>query len=271
MKKFFTFILFATFLNSYSFCQELNDDFCDYEIQSIKSEILDVEKEILISLPESYTESYTYPVVIVLEGEVLFETLAPLTKLMAKMNEIPECIVVGIPFYNQHMEYAPHINGIPESGNADKMLKFYNDELFPLLETKFRCSEDRIIWAHSGLGGIFCTYLLLGPDDQFSGILSSSPNLKWIQQYIVPTDAFRLVSEKENLFYYLTIGSEEIEGESAEMYKYVSEFRDKLTESAPENLNWHYRLYNQNNHFSNAIETYMDGLMLYFKETKKID
>lgn len=268
MKTFFAFILFTFSLVSISFCQQLTDDYCNYEIEKIESEILNTEKEILISLPDNYVDSSTYPIVIVLESEVLFETLAPLTKLMDKVNEIPACIVVGIPFYNQHFDYAPHIDGIPESGNANKMIKFYKEELFTLLESKYHGNGEKIIWAHSGLGGIFCTFLLLGPDNQFSGILSSSPNLKFVQQYIIRNNAFDNVSKKNKLFYYLTIGSKEKEGESSELYWYVNEFHKKLEASAPENLNWHYRLYEQNNHFSNAIETYMDGLMLYFEEKK---
>jgi predicted alpha/beta superfamily hydrolase len=236
---------------------------------SIESGILSEKKEIYIGLPDTYNDSTKYPVVVVLEGEVLFETFAPLTNLMGQVNEIPECIVVGIPFYNKHLEYAPKITGHPESGNADKMLEFYREELFPILDSLYHCTEDRIIWAHSGLGGIFCTYLLLGPDSQFSGILSSSPNLKWIQEYITAESAFQLLSKKGRVFYYLTFGSNEGEAYMGNMYQQVNEFRDKLAAEAPGNLVWKFQLYENNNHFTNAIETYMDGLILYFKLMKQ--
>lgn len=235
---------------------------------TLHSDILNTDKEIYIGLPENFNDSTEYPMVLVLEGEVLFETVAPLTKLMAKVNEIPECVVVGIPFYNKHLEYAPKISAHPESGNADKMLEFYKKELFPLLASRYNCRKDRIIWAHSGLSGIFCTYLLLGPDKQFNGIISSSPNLKWMTDYIDKENVFEELAKKDKMFYYLTFGSNEGDDYMGNMYTGVKKFRDKLEKEAPKNLIWKYQLNENNNHFTNAIETYADGLILYFNEIK---
>ncbi len=231
---------------------------------TLESSVLQESKEIFIGLPSNYSDTISYPIVLVLEGEVLFETFAPLTKLMAEVDEIPECIVVGIPFYNEHLDYAPKINSVPESGNADKMLQFYKVELFPLLESLYSCSDKRVIWAHSGLGGIFCTYLLLGPDNQFNAILSSSPNLKWMTQYTENDEVFKEVARKENLFYYLTFGGDEGVEYMSEMYNHVERFKKILEDKAPNNLNWVSELKENNNHFTNAIETYMEGLKLYF-------
>jgi predicted alpha/beta superfamily hydrolase len=232
---------------------------------NIESGILRETKEIYVGLPAGYNDSTEYPLVIILEAEILFETLAPLTRLMAEVNEIPHCILVGIPFYNKHLDYAPKIPGVQESGNADKMLDFYREELFPCLAARYHCTEQRIIWAHSGLGGIFCTYLLLGPDDQFSGILSSSPNLRWMQEYVKDDTAFVKLARKGRIFYYLTFGSAEEEAYMGSMYKGVEEFRERLEKEAPGNLVWKFQLYENNNHFTNALETFIDGLRLYFK------
>jgi len=231
----------------------------------ITSDILTEEKDIYIGLPEHFNDTSEYPLILVLEGEVLFETFAPVTRLAAQLNEIPECIVVGIPFNNKHLDYAPVISGHPESGRADKMLEFYRYELFPLLDSLYHISVDKIIWAHSGLGGIFCTYLLLGPDAQFTGILSSSPNLKWMHEYITKEDAFAELAKKGEVFYYLTFGSSEDEAYMGEMFQQVQELKEKLENEAPNNLVWEYQLNENNNHFTNAIETYMDGLILYFE------
>lgn len=234
----------------------------------INSKVLNQEKEIYIGLPANYNDTTEYPLIIVLEGEVLFETFAPLTRLMGQFNEIPPCIVVGIPFYNKHLDYAPVISAHPESGNADTMLEFYRHELFPMLDSIYNCSNDRIIWAHSALGGIFCTYLLIGPDSQFTGIISSSPALKWMQDYLSLDDVFIETSQKGKIFYYLTFGSNEAEDYMGDMYLKVQDFKTKLEHEAPDNLVWQYQLNENNNHFTNAIETYMDGLILYFQQMK---
>lgn len=232
---------------------------------TVHSNILNEEKAVFIGLPEHFNDSTEYPVIIVLEGEILFETIAPMTRLMASVNEIPECVVVGIPLNNRHLDYAPVISSVPESGNADKMLRFYHDELFPLLAEKYHCTKDRIIWAHSGLGGIFCTYLLLGPDNQFDGIFSSSPNLKWVKEYIDSSDAFDKLAKKDTVFYYLTFGSNEAEDYMGSMFHHVFKFKNRLEKEAPGNLIWKYQLNMDETHFSNAIETFIDGLRYYFK------
>lgn len=234
----------------------------------IHSKILNQDKEIFIGLPKNFNDSTDYPMILVLEGEVVFETFAPVTRLMAEVNEIPECIVVGIPFYNKHLEYAPKISAHPESGNADKMLEFYGEELFPLLDSIYNCRKDRLIWSHSALGGIFCTYVLLGPDRQFNGILSSSPSLKWMPDYTNKENAFEELAKKDKVFYYLTFGSNEGETYMGEMYDNVKKFKERLENEAPENLIWKYQLNENNTHFTNAIETYSDGLILYFNKMK---
>ena len=234
----------------------------------IHSKILKQDKEIFIGLPKKFNDSTDYPVILVLEGEVVFETFAPLTRLMAEVNEIPECVVVGIPFYNKHLEYAPKISAHPESGNADKMLEFYRIELFPLLDTLYNCRKDKLIWSHSALGGIFCTYVLLGPDSQFNGILSSSPSLKWMPDYVDKENAFEELAKKDKVFYYLTFGSNEGDSYMGDMYDKVKKFKERLENEAPDNLIWKYQLNDNNTHFTNAIESYSDGLLLYFNEMK---
>ncbi|MCK4854842.1 MAG: alpha/beta hydrolase [Bacteroidales bacterium] len=234
----------------------------------IHSRVLNQEKEIYIGLPANYNDTTEYPLVIVLEGEVVFESFAPVTRLAGQMDEIPHCIVVGIPFHNKHLEYAPVLSAHPQSGFADTMLQFYRQELFPLLESRYPCTSDRIIWTHSALGGIFGTYLLIGPDNQFTGIISSSPALKWMTDYMYQENIFKETAKKGKLFYYLTFGSNEAEAYMGEMYQKVQEFRQRLENEAPDNLIWQYQLNENNNHFTNAVESYIDGLILYFKLIK---
>jgi predicted alpha/beta superfamily hydrolase len=229
------------------------------------SKILNQEREFFIGLPDHYNDTTGYPLVFVLEGELLFESFAPLTRLAGKMNEIPPCIVVGIPFQDKYLEYAPVIAAEPESGFADTMLQFYRKELFPLLDSLYRCTNDRIIWAHSALGGIFGTYLLIGPDTQFTGIISSSPALRWMKDYMSQDDIFKETAKKGKIFYYLTFGSQEEEAYMGDMYQQVQDFKQRLEKEAPDNLIWRYQLNENNNHFTNAVESYLDGLILYFK------
>ena len=234
----------------------------------IQSRILNQERDIFAGLPAGFNDTTEYPLVILLEGEIVFETFAPLTRLAAQVNEIPPCIVIGIPFQNKYLEYAPVIRAHPGSGFADTMLQFYRQELFPFLESRYSLSGDRIIWAHSALGGIFGTYLLIGPDEQFTGIITSSPALRRMNEYMEKEEIFEETARKGKRFYYLTFGSHEAEAYMGDMYQRVEAFRQRLEEEAPDNLIWKYQLNENNDHFTNAVESYIDGLILYFKLMK---
>lgn len=242
------------------------------ERMTISSEILDYTPDIFIGLPANFNNTTTYPVIILLDAEWLFPAFASITKLMGQMEEIPQCIVVGIPlhesFKDYGMEFAPKITGVPQSGHADKIIEYFSKELFPLIESKHNGSEEKMIWAHSAPGGLFCTYLLLGSDNQFSGIISSSPNLRGVQEYINIEKPFDKLSKKDTTFYYLSFGTDENEMYMKGMYKQVQEFKEKIENEAPENLKWIYRDNEHNNHFTNAIESYIDGIKLYFEMMK---
>lgn len=242
------------------------------EKMGISSHILNYDPEIYIGLPASFDDTKSYPIIVLLDAEWLFPAFAGITKLMGQMEEIPNCIVVGLPlsdtFKDYGMEFAPKITGVPQSGHADKMLEFFSNELFPFIESKYHGSKEKIIWAHSAPGGLFCTYLLLGSNNQFSGIISSSPNLRGVQEYITAENTFEKLSKKGKIFYYLSFGTNENEQFMKGMYKQVLEFKEKLEKEAPENLKWVYRDNQDNNHFTNAIESYVDGLKLYFEMMK---
>jgi enterochelin esterase-like enzyme len=234
------------------------------ETVTFESRIFDEERRVFVGLPPGYDSSREYPLIWVLEAEILFEPIASTTALMADVQEIPPVIVVGIPTGGRELEFAPPGPGSVEPGNIDRTLTHYRDELFPLLDSLYGLSDDRVLWGHSGLGGTVCAYALLGPDDQFTGILSSSPNLRFVEEWVERDDVFSELSEKDAVFYYLTFGDSEDEAYMGEMLQNVQRFADRLRAEAPLNLVWEYRLYEGNTHFTNAIETYVDGLKLYF-------
>lgn len=238
----------------------------------IPSKILNYNPEIYLGLPENFNDTTSYPVVVLLDAEWLFPAFSGITKLMGQMEEIPKCIVVGIPlsdnFKDYGMEFAPKITGVPQSGHADKILEYFSKELFPFIKTNYHGSEEKIIWAHSAPGGLFCTYLLLGSDNQFSGIISSSPNLRGVQEYIATEKPFDKLSKKDTTFYFLSFGTDENEMFMKGMYKQVQELKEKLENKAPKNLKWIYRDNEHKNHFTNAIESYVDGMKLYFDMMK---
>ena len=66
--------------------------------KTIDSYKLEGKRELKIQLPRNYNpeEKRTYPLIIVLDGDYLFEPVAGNIDYQAYWEDIPDCIVVGI-------------------------------------------------------------------------------------------------------------------------------------------------------------------------------
>lgn len=122
---------------------------------SLRSEILDEERELFISLPSNYEQNiHSYPIIIVLDAEYLFEITNAIVKIKASRNEMPESIVVGIPNNTgKRYDMAMQLNypdGRTFFGDADGKkikgyLSFFRKELIPFLEKNYRVNHHKTI------------------------------------------------------------------------------------------------------------------------------
>ena len=83
--------------------------------KTINSYKLEGDRELKIQLPRNYNpeENRTYPLIIVLDGDYLFEPIAGNIDYQSYWEDIPDCIVVGI-----------------KQGNTRSDDFFYDDESF---------------------------------------------------------------------------------------------------------------------------------------------
>jgi len=122
---------------------------------SLKSSVLNEEREIFVSLPESYKHSsHYYPVIYVMDGEFLFDLTRSMVEIRAARNYMPESIIVGIPNNTgKRIEMALELfddKGNPffygdGLGQTGKYLKFFRNELIPSIEERFRVNSHRTI------------------------------------------------------------------------------------------------------------------------------
>lgn len=224
--------------------------------QVIESRILEQSRDIYIHLPDGFDSSSTYPLVLILDAESAFKSFAATTELMGWQGLIPACIVVGIPNVNRNLDYAPVIEGIPESGRADLMIRFYREELFPLLESQFNIGR-KILWGHSWLGS-FSTYVLLTAPGLFQACMSTSPMYRFLAPRFESPALFEAL-ENEPRSLYLSLGSMEEENPA------LKRFLERLETDAPGTLTWKFRLNEGKNHDSNALSSYMEALEWVFE------
>lgn len=115
-------------------------------MDSIYSQILNESRKIYIQLPDSYNplKDQKYPVVFVLDGEMLLPTVSEVQNYYSGGFK-PEMVIVGISNdRNRVRDLTPSKittkYGMPfkeENGEADKFVQFIENELGPFIENKY--------------------------------------------------------------------------------------------------------------------------------------
>jgi predicted alpha/beta superfamily hydrolase len=147
---------------------------------------LNENREYWIGLPDSYNdkESFykSYPVLIVLDGNVHFKSVAGIVNYMSSDGyrswKIPEMIVVAIQNVDRRRDYTPDkiiTVRANNTGGGDSFLGFLEDELLPELDHKFRTSPYRILFGHS-LGGLLTTHAYMKEKTLFNSFIAVDPS-----------------------------------------------------------------------------------------------
>lgn len=190
------FLLFVCSIFSFSnYAQKTTD--------TIHSAKLNEDRVISISLPASYgkEKNKTYPLLLVLDGDYLFDPFAGALKFGNYWDDLPEVILVGVnqskPFDREFESTVDQINGLPFEKGA-KFYDFIAMELIPALEKKYKISPFKIIAGHDVTAG-FMNLFLYKDNPLFDAYISLSPELPKDMETRLPA---RLSATKKPLFYY---------------------------------------------------------------------
>ncbi|TYA59293.1 alpha/beta hydrolase-fold protein [Formosa maritima] len=167
---------------------------------SLFSNVLNESREIYVHIPESYqskTEE-TYPVVYILDGDVLLPTAVNVHDYYSG-GFMPEMIIVGISNAENRTRdlttsKITSRRGMPynkENGKADNFLEFIKTELIPYVEGKYPVTNYRTLIGHS-YAGLFTIYTLLNKPELFENYISIDPSLDWDDQ--------KLLKQAESIF-----------------------------------------------------------------------
>lgn len=166
-------------------------------------------RELKIQLPRNYNpeEKTEYPLVIVLDGDYLFEPFAGNLDYQAYWGEMPRCIVVGINqvktrdkdlFYDKEIYFPAH--------EGASFYEFIGMELIPYIESKYKVSKFRIVTGHD-LSANFINYFLFKDNPIFRAFILFSPDLAPEMANRVQE---RLTSMKTDTFYYLATADNDV-------------------------------------------------------------
>ena len=242
----------------------------------LKSEILQEDRPIIISLPIGYKENEAnYPVLYLLDGLGNIKHQVGTVELLTESGIIPPMIIVGIESLDRSRDLTPSNagqdvyggtgkSGIQQSGGALKFLQFLEEELIPYIESNNRTHPYRLLEGHS-FGGLFSTYALMKKPELFDAYIIQSPALWWNKEEM---------TEKAKVFFksntsldksiYFGIGGGDGWGMRQELIRYV----DVIKQNTLSKLHWmHEEVGNEGHDDARLLLNYY-GLKFIFSDLK---
>ncbi len=149
------------------------------------STVIAQDFEIFIGLPFGYDPTKSYPLVVVLDADVMFGLITHYAQLIAFEPTETPCITVGVGYggFNQWLQgrnrvYHPAKDGQANAG-AEGYLSFLETELLLFVFEHYSVNQSqKILYGHSS-GGLFAVYAALTNPALFSSIIATSPSLEW--------------------------------------------------------------------------------------------
>ena len=238
-------VLFFLFYFSLSFSQNL-DSLNVYKINdTLKSNFLNEKRAIEIQLPRSYQTDIKkkYPLMIVMDGDYMFNLVSGSVDYLSFWGDIPENLVVGISQRDSRFDDSSNLDPIdytPISSTAN-FYDFLINELLPYITKNYRVSNFRILVGHERTAN-FINFFLLKENPAIRGVVSISPKFtKNIDKYITE----KLKGTKSKIIYTLSSSKKDFET----IYQNVEELSESLDSIENKNLMFKSIIFEKENHY----------------------
>ncbi len=245
MKKYTlnTFLFFLT-INLLS-SQNLDSLYVSRVNDTILSKYLNEKRAIEIQLPRSYETEVdkNYPLMIVLDGDYMFNIVSGSVDYLSYWGDIPENLVVGINQKDTRFQDSSVFDNItftPISSTAS-FYDFIVNELIPYFSKNYRVSNFKVIVGQERTAN-FANFFLLKNDPQIRGVISISPKIS--------ENMNRYLNEnlsKSNSKIVYTLSSSKRDFES--IFKNVSELTASLDSVENKNLRFESLIFDKENHY----------------------
>jgi len=242
----------------------------------LKSEVLQEDRPVIISLPVGYNDNEAnYPVLYLLDGLGNIKHEIGTVELLTESGIIPPMIIVAIESLDRSRDLTPSNAGqdvyggtgdagIPQSGGAPKFLQFLEKELIPFVESNFRTHSYRLLEGHS-FGGLFSTYALMDKPELFDAFIIQSPALWWNKEEMtVKAKEFFKSNVNLDKSVYFGIGGGDGWGMRQELIRYV----DVIKQDTPKSFRWKHEEIGDEGHDDARLLLNYYGLKFVFSDLK---
>ncbi|MDP5060851.1 MAG: alpha/beta hydrolase-fold protein [Maribacter sp.] len=193
-------LIFALLFGMTSYSQVTQEIFESFKLQE--------RRDVHYFFPENMDETKKYPLIIVLDGEYLFEQVVATSKFYSRFHGMPQSIVVGVNQSENDLRYEDCAFD-PESGlpseKGKRFFEFIGMELIPYLDLNYSTAPFKMIVGYD-ITANFMNYWLFKDNSIFDGYVSISPILAPEMESRVP---MRLATFENQIFYQLIVEGED--------------------------------------------------------------
>ena len=233
----------------------LNISFSQTIYENFESDFLKDTRELKVQLPRNYNENISkeYPLIIVLDGDYMFEAVSGSVDYLSYWGNIPESIIVGVNQINTRYDdcsVLDNIDFVPISSTAN-FYDFISEELIPYFDKNYRTTKFKVAVGHEATAN-FINYFLLNNKTSFSGFIAISPKFSYnMENYLIE----RFDKIKTNVFYYLASSDRDFKS----IDERTKEFSRNLNSSKNELISFKYKQYNNLTHYNLPIHSVSEG------------
>lgn len=216
------FLVIGLFYFTNNYCQDIYIGFND----SIKSKILNENRNLIVRLPEDYNETdKSYPVLYRLDGDkyLAIMTIGVVSRLAYREEVIPDMIVVLIENTNRGRDMWPKKN--KAKLGAEDFQEFIETELIPYIDNKYRTTNQRILCGQSA-STVFTLYYFLTKPSTFDSYIAISAGFPGSEEYFMDL-AKKMVNNPPDKITTIFIGNEVINDPDGK-WSHISNFVDLI-------------------------------------------
>jgi hypothetical protein len=183
--------------------------FAQISYDEINSSKLNAVRKLKIKLPKNYDPSseIKYPLIIVFDGDYLFEPIAGQVDFQTYFDDMPSSIIVGVVQGSERRYdgYCDEVTGLPKESGL-RFHDFVYEELIPYLDNRYNTSKFRVAVGHDLMGNFINSYLFK-EDPLFNAYVCISPDLSGtVRDYL----GKRLEFFKDDIFYYMATSDKDL-------------------------------------------------------------
>jgi predicted alpha/beta superfamily hydrolase len=243
------------------------------ETVTIRSDILDEERTILVSTPPGYDQTRErYPVLYMTDGDTHLTHTRGTVDFLVQNGLMPPVIIVGVTNTDRTRDLTPTkasltgrdgtLRELPTSGGGSAFLDFFEKELFAYVDSHYRTQPYRLLAGHS-FGGLFALNAFFTRPAMFQSVLAVGPSLRWDDDLTLRQARAFLEGRKELNATLVVVMANEEEGDPRPTR--LDRLEKILQQASVEGFEWQVRRLPDETHGSAVLRAHYWGLRRAFQ------